>query len=128
MDRIVWSVWRLWVSTRAMNHREIKTKSDTFVLACVQEPRNRAALDSLAGKTGSRPGVLTGTLTWLHVFLFKDSQPLGTRSKDGDAKGTGEKENRNSPGSCLFHAPELSKISDSFLASLQNPRHIIFLG
>ena len=60
------------------------------------------AMDSLAGKIGSRPGVLTGTLTWLHVFLFKDSQPLGTRSKDGDARSTGGKENKLSR---LLHIP-----------------------
>lgn len=28
-----------------------------------------------------------GKLTWPHVFLFKHSQPLSTRSKDGDADG-----------------------------------------
>lgn len=47
----------------------------------------------MAGRTGRRPGVLRATLTWLQLFLFKDGQPLGTRSEDGDAKGTGGKEN-----------------------------------
>lgn len=44
-----------------------------------------------------RDQTLTGTLTWLHVFLFEHRQPLGTRPKDGDAEGAGGKENtRNS--------------------------------